>query len=165
MRISRLSVLVFTVVSMFLGGCATSSDVGRRFHESASADLVLRFSRWDNIRMMVPDSREDGFLPILTKSDVDTRLKGFGGEKRLAVVVFSLQLPNEPDLIRDWESLLKGRGYQRVVILRTDGGKSIDGLLIAHDSDIAAAHDEKRPRTFSALSPAFGADVANPSGR
>jgi hypothetical protein len=160
-----------SVVCFWLAGCATDSagqkDTRARFHESASANLVLRFSRWDTIYMTVPDSRQqDGFLPVLARTDIENQLQSWRGNKDLAVVVFGFLFPGpqEAQHIKEWEQLLTGYGYKRVVILRIGAAKGIDGLLIAHDSAIAAV-DDKSPRPLSALAPAFRTDVANPPGR
>jgi len=45
----------------------------------------------------------------------------------------------DAELARDWEALLLGNGFRRVVLLRARGSqdKAIDGLAIVHDSGVA----------------------------
>ena len=157
-------------VCLLLAGCETTGPQAvaqKRFRDGAAADLILRFNRWDTIHMLRPDSRQAGFLPILTRTDVERELKTRSMGQNLAVVVIGLlcSREQEAELAREWDALLLGNGFRRVVLLRTGPGKDIDGLLIVHDSGIAAGHETpaatatNRPRP-----PATRADAAHPSG-
>lgn len=161
------------LLSLTLTGCETTQPQTRvdnrpRFHEGAMADVVLKFNRWDTIHLLRPDTREGGFLPILTRADVEAELKTQRLNRDLAVVVlgflFSPEL--EMEYAREWDALLTAQGFKRVVVLRTGAGKDIDGLLVVKDFGIAAA-DEKQwtAAAIAALPPAAGANAANPSGR
>jgi hypothetical protein len=163
--------LGLALVGFWFSGCETArpaADTQSRFHEDVSADLILRFSRWDTIYMMRPQLRSDGFLAILTRASLDHQLKTQPLDHNLAVVVLGFRFPPEQEaqLAGEWNELLAGCGFRRVVILRTGKGKSTDGLLIVRDSVIAAAHDKTRPATpLAALPPSARADVADSSGR
>jgi hypothetical protein len=141
-----------------------------RFHEYASANLVLRFYSWDSIHMTRPDTRENGFLPLLDRESVTRQLGRPDLGRDLAVVImgFMFTAAQESALFHDWESLLVGeRGFRRVVVVRASFKNRIDGLPILYDSAMAAAYDNqpKVAATVAALPAALGADVADSSGR
>jgi hypothetical protein len=132
------------LVGLLLTGCATSQPQAmapKCFHESATTDLVLRFNRWDTIHMLRPELREGPYLKILTRADIEGELKTHRSGRNLAVVVIGLLTTwaNEAELARDWDALLLGNGFRRVVLLRARGSqdKEIDGLAIVHDSGVA----------------------------
>jgi len=158
-------------VCLLLPGCETTgpgAGARRRFQEGAAADLILRFYRWDTIYMMRPATRQGGFLPILTRADIERELKTRRLGHNLAVVVigFLYSQEQEAQLARDWDALLLGQGFRRVVLLRAGSGKDIDGLLIVHDSGIAAVHDQPvAVATANAALPAAArADAPNSPG-
>jgi hypothetical protein len=158
-----------------LTGCQTTApkrqtDTRARFYESAAADTIMIFNRWDTIHITRPDTRESGFLPIYTKVDVERQLQNKRTGRGMAVVIFGfLFAPDlEAKFAREWETFLFAQGFQRVVVLRTGAGP-IDGLLIAHDSGIRGKHDQAAVTAtgskIAALAPAVGADATDPSGR
>lgn len=160
------------LLGTILTGCQTTSpqaDTRPRFYESASTDLILRFNNWETIHQLRPEFREGGsFLPILTLADVERQLGTQSVGRRLAVVVLGFLFP--PDIeakyAREWDALLSARGFRRVVVLRTGAGKTIDGLLLVHDSSIGGAHDQVAVAARPAALPApAGANAANPSVR
>jgi hypothetical protein len=141
------SMLGLGFVCLWLAGCETTGPQAaapKRFHEDATTDLILRFNRWDTIHMLRPDTRQAGFLQILTRADVERELKTVSMGQNLAVVVvgFLLSQQQEAELAREWDSLLMGHGFRRVVLLRAGSKKDIDGLIIVHDSSIAAGHEK-----------------------
>jgi hypothetical protein len=163
--------LGLSVVCFGLSGCETTQPVAEtrpRFQGEASADLILRFSRWDTIYMMRPQLRSDGFLGVLTRTSLEQQLKTQPlPDRNLAVVVlgFRFSLEEEDQLVGEWNKMLGDCGYRRVVVLRTGPGKTTDGLLIVRDSDIAAAHDKAWSTTpLAALPAAARTDAADSSG-
>jgi hypothetical protein len=162
--------LGLSLVCLWLSGCETArpeAGTTSRFHGEASADLILRFSRWDTIYMTRPDLRSGGFLTILNRASLEHQLKTQPLDRNLAVVVLGLMfsLEQEAQLAGEWHELLARCGYRRVVILRTGRGKSTDGLLIVRDFGIAAAHDKAWPATPpAALSATARTDAAHPPG-
>lgn len=150
MKALRMSInaIGLLLVAVFLSGCATTQPDAavQRFQEDAAADLVLRFNRWDTIHMIRPDSREGGFLPILTRSDVETELKT-QQQRRMAVVVLAYMFSREQEILlaREWERLLEEHGYERVVTLRAGQAKSLDGLIIVRDTRMASVPGPVHP--------------------
>jgi hypothetical protein len=157
-----------------LAGLATScasfqqTATAPRFYEGAAADVVVRFYAWDSINIMRPDVRENGFLPLLDRDGAVRKLERPDIGRGLAVVVLGnlLTSAQESELIRDWDALLIERGFRRVVLLRAGSKDKINGLLVVHDSAMAAANDERTrvAETFAAVTSPAGADVAHPSG-
>ena len=144
MRISsciRLAMLASVV--WFVASCAhtpvTVTDTGRRFHEGASANAVLHYYRWDSIYMLRPDTREGGFLPLLSREDVARELdqRNVGRDFAVVIVGYRYSPEQQAGLIRDWDAFLNDRGFRRVVILRAGADGQINGLPILHDSAIA----------------------------
>jgi len=165
--LSRSGLLLFCIA---LSGCQTTApqaDNRTRFYEAASTDLILRFNTWDTIHLLRPEMLEGGsFLPILTLADVERQLGTQPLDRRLAVVVLGFLFP--PDIeakyAREWDSWLSAQGFQRVVVLRTGVGRTIDGLLLAHDSSIGGAHDQTAAAARPTLPASTGANAANPPG-
>lgn len=160
------------LIGATLTGCQTTApqaDVRPRFYDSASANVILKFNRWDTIHLVRPDTRESGFLPILTRADVEREIKSRRVDRKLAVVVLGFLFPPdvEAQYAREWDALLSALGFQRVVVLRTGAQPTTDGLLIVHDSGIAGAHDQPAVAAakFPPLSPPAGANAANTPGR
>ena len=120
------------------------------------------------MQMIWPDTRENGFLPLLDRAGVARELSRPGLGRNLAVVVVGhLYTPDqEAQMFHDWTALLTGPGFQRLIFLRAGSNSNIDGLIIVRESAIAQANDERRKvvATFAALPAATRADVANSSG-
>ena len=139
-------------------GCATQAPLQTavtRFHEEASANLMVRFNRWDTIYVIRPDTREGGFLPIFTRADFEAKLNSEPMEHELAVVVlgFLNSATQELGLVREWSALLSQHGFRRVVVLRAGAGKSFDGLGVIYDSRRTSARatpDVPTPRLMLA---------------
>jgi len=161
--------LGLTLLGLRLLGCETAQPVGSgelRFNEDAAADLIVRFSRWDSIYMVRPELRSDGFLTILNRDSIEHQLKTQSSGHNLAVVVLGFRFPTqaEAQFASEWNKILEGCGYRRVVILRTGAGKSTDGLPIVCDSGIAPSHEEAWTVTApAAFPPTTRADVAHSS--
>jgi len=167
-------------VAWLLGSCAsvgpkqTASEAVPRFHDGATADLVLRFFTWNSIYMTKPDIREGGFRPLYARDDIGREVKRRNINRNTAVVVMSL-LYRDPvqvaQLSQEWTTYLNAQGFRRVVILHAGPGPDIDGLPVLRDSTIAgvnvAAINDEHLRAGSAnatVPAAAGADVAHPSG-
>lgn len=169
-----LRIAGFTLVVFTLTGCVTTPskvDHRARFYESTSADVVIQFNRWDTIHLLRPDTREGGFLPILGRADLEKELQSRRTEHRLAVVVLGFLFPQdiEAQYAREWDALLSAQGFERVVILRAGMGKSIDGLLVVHDSGIGGIREPstvaKAKPGSSTISSSVGANASNPPSR
>lgn len=150
-------------------GCSTPSrwQSTRFFHDDETVSLVLHFYRWDSIYMTRPDSRQAGFLPVLTRDQIARELRHRAMRRDTAVVVVGFVHSDAQlaTLVQDWNKLLSEQGFHRIVLLRAGRGKRIDGLPVIQDSGISSRHDtETRVVQLAALPPAAGADAPHPSG-
>lgn len=165
--------LLLTLTAGLLVSCGSltpeATSARGRFREGPSANLVLRFYSWDSIHMTRPDTREDGFLPLLNREAVARKLDRPDVGRDLAVVVmgFMFTTAQESALFHDWNALLSEHGFRRVVLLRANLKKGIDGLPVLYDSAMAAAYDDQRKfaATFAALPSPVGANAADSPGR
>src|SRR5437867_2882251 len=88
-------VMLVSVVWL-VGSCAsvgpkqTASETTLRFHDGATADMVLRFFTWHSIYMTKPDARAGGFLPLYARDDIGREVKRRHINRNTAVVVISL---------------------------------------------------------------------------
>jgi hypothetical protein len=164
--------LLLASVTGLLASCSSMSPNAKtsraRFHEGDSANLVLHFYSWDTIHMTRPDSRENGFLPLLDREGIARKIERRDLQRDLAVVVmgFMFTKDQESALFQDWRTLLGEHGFRRVVMLRASLKKEIDGLPVLYDSATTAAYDNqsKVAATFAALPASAGANVADSSG-
>jgi hypothetical protein len=143
MKMSRcIGSLALALVVSSLVSCAHTpaqvADTRARFHDGAAANVVVHFSRWDSIFMLRPDTREDGFLPLLNRDDVAHRIDQAGIGRDLAVVILGYTYTGEQvaELFREWNALLGQHGFRRVVVLRVGRKDEIDGLPVLCDSAI-----------------------------
>src|SRR6266516_1423041 len=135
-------------VAWLVGSCAsvgpkqTASETLPRFHDGATADMVLRFFTWDSIYMTKPDPRSDGFLPLYARDDIGREVKRRNINRNTAVVMilFYRDPVQVAQLSREWTTYLNEQGFRRVVILHAGPGTDIDGLPVLHDSTIAGVH-------------------------
>ena len=90
--------------------------------------------------MLRPDLRDGPYQRILTRTTVEQEIRTQPRGKNLAVVLIGnlYSLDQQAELAREWDGLLLGNGFRRVVILRTGPGNDIDGLPILHDSATSA---------------------------
>ena len=123
-----------------LVSCVSSprgADNRPRFHEAASANIVLRHYRWEQIHIMQPQYREDGFLIALSRDTVGPAVDRLAVRRDLAVVILGWGYEEQDlaGLVTDWENLLLRQGFKRIVCLRAGADKKIDGLLIIDDTE------------------------------
>jgi hypothetical protein len=136
----RWSVSATTALTaVVLTACAPqprSTDARPRFHEAASADVVLRHYRWEHINITQPEFREDGYLVSVRGDTLGPAFERLHVRRDLAVVVLGwAYAPSDLDkLVSDWKRALYGHGFKRIVCLRAGRDKSIDGLLIIDDT-------------------------------
>lgn len=164
--------MLLAAVAGLMASCSLvppdATNTGARFHDGASANMVVRFYSWDSIHMTRPDTRENGFLPLLNREGVARELGRPEVGRDLAVVVlgYLYSTDQETQLFQDWKALLGERGFRRVVLVRAGHQYEIEGLIIVRDSAIAAADDQQRKvaATFAAIPATARADVADSSG-
>ena len=162
-----LTCLTLALLAVFLGGCASNQSARlKRFNESAAVNVELRFFRWDSIYMTRPDTRENGFLPLMNATQVATEIRKRNLKRNLAVVVvgYSYDEPQTAAIAEQWQKYLAAQNFKRVVVLRAGGGNSIDGLPIIRDLAINPGDAPKAfdPAKLATLPAAIGTDAANP---
>ncbi|MCU0783222.1 MAG: hypothetical protein MUF81_04075 [Verrucomicrobia bacterium] len=164
--------LLLASVAGLMASCSLvppdGSNSRARFHDGRAANVVFRFYSWDLIHMTQPDTRENGFLPLLNRESVAHELARPDVGRDLAVVVMGnlYSIDQETQLFQDWKALLTVRGFRRLVLVRASYKHKIDGLIIVRDSAIAAADDYQRKvgDLVAAVPPSAGADVADSPG-
>jgi hypothetical protein len=145
-------VVGLALVSLLLQGCVTSQGsrvAERRFHESSSANAVLQYSSWDYIFLVKPAFAENGFLQQVGRDNLNQVLDRCGVQREMAVVVVGWTYDAEDlyDLVAEWRNVLGRCGFQRVVVLRSNGQKQLDGSLIIDDSELPIV--SAQAQTFS----------------
>ncbi len=129
-------------LGLFLSGCATpnapavASAARPRFHDASAANVVLRFASWDYIFMVHPELRDGEYFHQLRREDVAAAVKQYTGSRDLAVVTVGWGFEPEQlhQIVSDWETLLTGCGFRRVVVVRANINYQIDGAIIVDDS-------------------------------
>jgi hypothetical protein len=172
-KIKFLRWFTLTTAAGLAASCSTmpvdDMTYAPRFHEGADADVVVRFYSWKAIQVLRPDIREDGFLPLLDRNTVGEKFDRPGLGRNLAVVVvgYMFTKAEEADLVGYWNTLLRERGFRRVVLVRAGFKNEIDGLPIVHDSAMSAAHEPPVPSAapVARFASAAGADAPHPSSR
>jgi hypothetical protein len=121
-----------------VSGCYTPPEYGGnlpRFNEEKSVNLVVRFYKWDNFFIVQPAYREDGFLRAVTPGGLDAAFNTLQVPRDTAVVLmgFNYDAATTTQYMDHWNSVLGGLGFRRVVCLRDDDGKKLNGLPILND--------------------------------
>jgi hypothetical protein len=141
----RLSVFccwtIFPLLALLAVSCGSLDPRADapRFHEGAAASLVLLYNSDQSIFVTKPDTRENGFLPLMSREDVVRNLDRPELGRDLAVVVVGyLRTPEQDEeIMHDWQAVLGGHGFRRVVFLRSGFNDDIDGLPVIRDSNNA----------------------------
>jgi len=130
---------------LFIVSCGSldgQSGTSTRFHDSDRANLVVIYYGPASVYITKPDTREGGFLPLKTKTDVLQDIQRPDIGRDLAVVVVGYW-GNIDQTMQDWQTDLAQRGYRRVVFLRSGRvSDDIDGLMVLRDSAIASRNDQ-----------------------
>ena len=125
---------------LFIVSCGSlDGSTGERFHDASQANLVLIYYGPASVFMTKPDTREGGFLPLKTRTDVLQDIQRPEIGRNLAVVVVGYW-GDINQTMQSWEADLGQRGFHRVVFLRSGGNTDgdIDGLMVLRDSVIAS---------------------------
>jgi hypothetical protein len=150
-------------------GCASGSggNARRYFRDDPSVNVVLHFYRWDTIQMTRPDTREGGFLPVITRTEIAQQLQQRVPQRNTAVVVIghSYSAPQLAAIANEWKQLLADEGFQRLTLLRGTS-KRIDGLPVFQETSLAALRASPSP-ALAALptSPVDAAKASIPAAR
>ena len=127
------------LLCLVISGCATHKSPPR-FHEAAQANAVLQFSSWDYTFLLQPRYDDNGFLLQVPRDHAAEVFDHVNLQQRdLAVVIIGWNRTGGElrQLVADWNTVLRGCGFQRVVLVRSRGGGSIkrlNGSFIIADS-------------------------------
>ena len=155
----KLSLLGLMVLALVATSCAPldprMADNRPRFRDGAAADLVIIYYGEQSVFITKPDTREGGFLPLLSRENVTEYLARPEIRRNLGVVVVGQMATAEQDeaVLRAWQTQLTQHGFRRVVCLRAGSDDRIDGLPILQDSAIALRADEAAPAQTVATIP------------
>jgi len=139
------AVLVLAFV-LSISGCATqqmelttyggAEDTGPRFVEEGSVNAVLQFSSWDYTFLTRPQYTESGYLQQVHRETLNDVLNRYNVRRGTAVVVVGWTYNGDDlkKLVKDWNGILDGCGFQRVVVLRAQMGNKLNGSVIVDDS-------------------------------
>jgi len=155
----QLSSLVLTAV--IATSCVTSG-----FNQAAAVNLELRFYRWDAVCITKPDTRENGFLPVLDSAEIPLQVEKLVASRNLAAIVIgnSYDAKQVLTIASRWHKRLAALGFRRVVVLRGTDTMRIAGLPILFDSAISSVNDAPDSDHPHAAAPAAPrADAAYPS--
>jgi hypothetical protein len=116
---------------ILLTSCSTQRFVAKtepKFHGTMGADIVIRYYTDDVNRVLKPLQMEGPFLTTFNKDGVLNLAKQQTG-RDLAVVIM-LQFNCSDRVKQNWLSPLTQMGYKRVVFLRAENGRKVEGLPI-----------------------------------
>jgi hypothetical protein len=130
--------LLASALCFFVCGCYTphyAVDMAPTFTEGAYANLVVKFYKWDNIYIMRPDYREDGYTRSLRRETIPAALDELRVRRDLAVIVigWNYGAGETAQIVEGWETLLGGQGFQRVVCIRATEENKLDGSPVIDD--------------------------------
>jgi hypothetical protein len=130
-RVSASLLLVLLIAT----ACSTSPDCRLgRFHQADQANLVVRYYSDNTSYVLKPAITNASFLTILGKNAVLDVAKQQPRRELAAVILVHYEAECESQAVRkDWASLLRAAGYQRVVFLRAPGNMQINGLPIVEE--------------------------------
>jgi hypothetical protein len=114
-----------------LTSCSTQRSAAKaepRFYDCKHADIIVRYYTDSLSRIVQPVQMEGPFLTDFDKDGVLQFAKQ-QNSRDLAVVVLLKFNCAEP-VRQSWLSRLTNLGYKRVVFLRAENGRKLDGLCI-----------------------------------
>lgn len=144
-KINRMNKLGFmslpallALVCLGVSGCYTPPQAdanARRFQESESVNVVFRFYQWDNVCIVQPEYREQGYLRYMNSNNLNGALDDLHVPRDTAVVLMGWNYgPGE--IIQNaekWKAILASHGFRRVVCLRDNEVEKLNGLAVLSD--------------------------------
>lgn len=116
-------------VLLIATACSTSRVV--RFNQQEQANLVVRYYTDDTSYVLKPAKTDGPFLAVFNKNAVLDVAKQQLGRELAVVVLIHYRAEGAAEAVRrNWVSLLKEAGYQRVVFLRASTSMQINGLPV-----------------------------------
>ena len=135
------------LLTLFISGCASAPaghQAARRiFHEAKAANVVLQFSSWEYTFLLRPRYDDHGFLLQVPREKIGQVFSQVHVQNRnLAVVVVGWNYGPEQvrQLVAEWKTILGGCGFQRVVVLKSNPTKELNGSLVIDDSIISGGN-------------------------
>lgn len=134
---------MLSVLGLLISGCASTrpaTQARRQFREAHEANVVLQFSSWEYTFLLQPRYDDNGFLLQVPRDKVGQVFQRLNVQKReLAVVVigWSYTPTQLKQLVVDWKTILGGCGFQRLVVIKSNGSKQINGSWIIDDSNLS----------------------------
>ena len=122
-----------------VSGCYTPSEGGGgssgRFTDEASVNIVFRFYQWDNVYIIKPDYRTDGYLNFLTVDNLETAMTELHVPRDTAVVLmgWNYDARDVAANVEKWKTILASYGFRRVVCLRDRDRDKLNGLSVIND--------------------------------
>src|SRR6185437_8326745 len=109
-----------------------------RFTDDDSVNAVLQFSSWKYTFLTRPQYAEDGYLQQVHREDLNGIFDRLNVPRGTAVVVVGWTYNGDQltKLVTDWKNILGGCGFQRVVVLRAQMGKKLNGSVVVDDSTL-----------------------------
>lgn len=134
------------VIAMMGTSCATIN-----FKPVATVDLELRFNTWESVCITKPDTRENGFIPVLTGPETLQAIQHLEISRRFAAIVVgnSYDAAQARNIGAQWFQQLAVLGFERVIVLRGSDAFPIARLPIVYDSAISSGDDKKSRRRYS----------------
>jgi len=102
-----------------------------RFNQQEQANLVVRYYTDDTSYVLKPAKTDGPFLAVLNKDAVLDVAKQQPRRELAVVILIHYRAEGAAEAVkRNWVSLLKEAGYQRVVFLRASTSMQINGLPV-----------------------------------
>ncbi|HWD93152.1 MAG TPA: hypothetical protein VG938_12480 [Verrucomicrobiae bacterium] len=125
-----------------------TDDSAPHFVDDGSVNAVLQFSSWDYTFLVRPQYLEDGYLQQVRRENLNGIFDQLHVQRGMAVVVVGWTYNGEmlTQLVADWKKILGDCGFQRVVVLRAQLGKKLNGSVIVDDSILHVGSVESASR-------------------
>jgi type IV pilus biogenesis protein CpaD/CtpE len=142
LSVSSCSTTTGMKVSMY------TDDSAPHFTDESSVNAVLQFSSWDYTFLIRPQYLEGGYLQQVHRENLNGVLDQLRVQRGTVVVVVGWTYNGEvlTQLVADWKKILDGCGFQRVVVLRAQLGKKLNGSVIVDDSILHVGSVESASR-------------------
>lgn len=136
-----LGLVAFAALALVLSSCAVGG-----FKEASAVNLELRFYRWDSVCIAKPDTRENGFIPVLNAGEVALEIEKLKVPRGLATVVIGTGYSEvqAARIASEWNKRLGAQGFRRVVALRGNDGMKINEMSVIADFAVAARDEGNR---------------------
>ncbi|HMP83327.1 MAG TPA: hypothetical protein PKA41_11555 [Verrucomicrobiota bacterium] len=125
-------------VCISVSGCYNPSharDNYPRFKEAETVNVAIRFLQWDNICIVQPEYRENGFMRFVPAEGLDKAFDELDVRRDTAVVLMGWNY-DPRDIAANavkWKDILSDQGFRRVLCLRDYETGKLNGLPVLYD--------------------------------